>query len=301
MKTRALLGLCVSVGLLALPVGASSAAAAQPKLPGFTPRQVDGQAALRHPAVLNDASILSATAKLKTFTASVVDSGKTYKYTIVGKNPAIASTAASTTIKTLIVPLNIIFTGLANWDPTVADNCDTGTSSLVRAQKSPIVNPQPYTWGSAAIGSAQYVDAFQRAQFWTYAKPTGINPNYHVKLQVSTLPTVNVVVPPTKAATHAILCGNKLLGAVEINWLDAYLQTTVIPSLASSGVGANTFPIFLLHNVVEFIGTPATCCALGYHNAYKRTSTSPMQTYGVADYDNSRRVLRPGGCISAGA
>ena len=161
-KARALLGLCVSVGLLALSVGASSAAAVNPRLPGFTPRQLDAQAALRHPAAVSGASARLAAAKLKTFTASVVDNGVTYIYSIVGKNPAIASTAASTTVKTFIVPLNIVF-AVANWNPAVADSCDSGASALVRTQKSPVVMPNSYTWGSAVIGSAQYVDAFQRA------------------------------------------------------------------------------------------------------------------------------------------
>lgn len=270
-------------------MGASSAAAAHPKLPGFTLGHVNPQAILRHPAAVNDASLLTTIPKLKTFTSNVVDNGTTYKYTIVGKNPAIASLTPSTTVTTLIVPLNIIFTGFANWDPTVADTCDAGASSLVRTQKSPIVNNHSYTWGGTVIGSAQYVDAFQRAEFWTYANPAGINPGYHVRLKVSTLPTVDVDVPLTNAGALPISCGNGFLAEVDINWLDNYLRATVIPSLSTAGVAPNTFPIFLVHNVVEYIGTQ--CCALGYHNAYKPSLTSPMQTYAVADYDNSGLVV----------
>jgi hypothetical protein len=276
-----------------VPVGASSAAVDHSTLPRVTLGHVDAQSALRHPSAAGQASALLATVKLKTFTASVVDNAHSYKYTIVGKNPAIATLNPSTTITTFIVPLNIIFTGFGNWDPTVADSCDAGASALVRTQKSPIVNNHAYTWGGTAIGSAQYVDAFQRAQFWAYANPSGINPGYHVKLKVSTLPTVNVDVPLTNAAFISTSCGNDAVGAVEIGWLDGYLQSTVIPALASSGVGPNTFPIFLVHNVIEYIGTTATCCALGYHNAYKPSLTSSMQTYAVADYDNSG-IIVPG-------
>jgi hypothetical protein len=272
-------------------MAASSAAAAHPKLPGFKLGYANAQAALRHPAAVNEASLLTTIPKLKTFTSNVVDSGTTYKYTIVGKNPAIAMLNPSTTVTTLIVPVNIIFSGFFNWDPTVADTCDAGASALVRTQKSPIVNNHAYTWGGTAIGSAQYVDAFQRAEFWKYANPSGINPGYHVKLKVTTLSTVNVDVPLNNAAFISTSCGNGAVGAVEIGWLDGYLQSTVIPALASSGVAPNTFPIFLLHNVIEYIGTTANCCALGYHNAYKPTSTSPMQTYAVADYDNSGVVV----------
>ena len=291
MRARALLGLLVSVGLFALPVGASSAATAYSKSPRVTLGQVDAQSALRHPSVAGQASALLAPVKLKTFTASVVDNAHTYTYTIVGKNPAIAALNPSTTITTFIVPVNIIINGLGNWDPTVADSCDAGLSALGRTQKSPIVNNKAYTWGSTAIGSAQYVDAFQRAQFWAYANPTGINPGYHVKLKVTTLPVVNVTAPT--GAFIPTSCGNGLVGAVEIGWLDGYLQSTLIPALALSGVAPNTFPIFLLHNVIEYIGTTANCCALGYHNAYTPPLSSSMQTYAVADYDNSG-IIAPG-------
>jgi hypothetical protein len=266
-------------------------------LPTVTLGHVDAQSALRHPFAAGAAaySPLIIGPKLKTFTSTVVDNAHTYKYTMVGKNPAIATLNPSTTITTFIVPLNIIFPGFANWDPTVADSCDSGVgaTALVRTQKSPVVNNHAYTWGVTAIGSAQYVDAFQRAEFWTYANPSGINPGYHVKLKVTTLPTVDVTVPATSAAFISTSCGNGAVGAVEIGWLDSYLQSTVIPALASSGVAPNTFPIFLLHNVIEYIGTTANCCALGYHNAYKPSLTSAMQTYAVADYDNSG-IIVPG-------
>jgi hypothetical protein len=42
----------------------------------------------------------------------------------------------------------------------------------------------------------------------------------------------------------------------------------------------------LLHNVVEYVGTPSSCCVLGYHNAYA-PSAGVTQTYSVADYDNA--------------
>jgi hypothetical protein len=186
------------------------------------------------------------------------------------------------------VPLNIVIAGVANWDPTVGDDCDPGVvSALARTQNSPIVKTHSYTWGGAAIGSAQYIDAFQRAQSYLYTKPTGINPGYHVKLTVSTLPTITVNVPLSNAAAFTISCGNGFLGAIEINWLDAYVQGTLIPSLAASGVAPNTFPIFLVHNVVEYIGVPSQCCVLGYHNAYTPPAGGNMQTYSVVDYDNS--------------
>jgi hypothetical protein len=72
---------------------------------------------------------------------------------------------------------------------------------------------------------------------------------------VKTVKAVTINVPNAQAAEGTASCGNGLLGAANINWLDARLQNVVIPSLASQGVGTTTFPIFLLHNFVEYVGT----------------------------------------------
>jgi hypothetical protein len=117
------------------------------------------------------------------------------------------------------------------------------------------------------------------------AKPAGINPRYGITFKVTTLSPVTVNVPDADAATAPDGCGNGLLGATDINWLDPYLQSAVIPSLSSKGVGPGTLPVFLLHNFVDYIGTTTQCCVLGYHNAY--SISGRVQTYGLSMYDNS--------------
>jgi hypothetical protein len=221
------------------------------------------------------------------FTASVKVGTTSYIYVMAGKNPAIKVANASSTIATKLVPVVIKFANGTTWNPATIDSCDAGASPLTRVQKSPIFVSRPWTWGGTAIGTRQVTNAYQRADFWAYAKPTGINPTYGVNLSLATLKPVTIHVPNADAAFATIGCGNRRLGAVEINWLDAYLQKTVIPSLASQGVSPSTLPIFLLHNVVEFIGTTANCCVLGYHNDYT-TSSGGIQTYGLAMYDNSK-------------
>jgi hypothetical protein len=221
------------------------------------------------------------------FTATQKVGTKSFTYTIVGKNPAIKVTNASTTVTADIVPLIMKFSNGDTWDPTKVDSCDAGASALARTQKSPIVVAQAHSFGGTSVGTVQVTNAFQRAEFWTDAQPTGINPSYGVKLAFKTLSPVTINVPAGWGpATAAIGCGNGLLGAVNINKLDPFLQNTVIPSLASQGVGTKTFPIFLLHNFVEYIGNTSQCCVLGYHNTFN--TSAGAQTYGLAMYDNSK-------------
>jgi hypothetical protein len=218
------------------------------------------------------------------YTASVKVGTKNFTYTIVGKNPAIKVANPATTVTAEIVPLVMKFSG-HTWDPTKIDSCDSGASALTRTQNSPIVKSQSWTWGGTSIGAGQVTDAFQRAEFWKFAKPAGINPTFGVTLAFKTLKPVTINVPLAQAATFGIGCGNGLLGAANINWLDPHLQNVVIPSLKSQGVGSTTFPIFVLHNFVEYIGNTSQCCVLGYHNTFN--TSAGAQTYGLAMYDNS--------------
>ena len=226
-----------------------------------------------------------AASHLAQYTATVKVGGTSYSYTIVGKNPASKVKNASTTVKVKLIPLVMKFSNGDTWDPSKTDSCDSGATPLSRVQKSPLVVKQAWTWGATAIGTGQVTDAYQRADFWQYAQPGGVNPTYGVTLSVSTLSPVTVNVPIADAATASIGCGNGLLGATDLNWLDPYLQGTVIPSLASKGVGPSTLPIFVLHNFVEYIGTTSQCCVLGYHNAF--SAAGGIQTYGLGMYDNS--------------
>jgi hypothetical protein len=271
--------------LLALPAALPAAASAGPHVKTIRPGHALYDVGV-HPGITAAqarASELAGTT-VPEYTATQKVGTKNFTYTIVGKNPAIKVTNASTTVNAEIVPLIMKFGG-HTWDPTKVDSCDPGASALARTQNSPIVKTKLTKFGGTSVGTVQVTNAFQRAEFWKYAQPTGINPSFGVKLAFKTLNPVTINVPLADAATGTTGCGNGLLGAAEINWLDNHLQTVVIPSLASQGVGTTTFPIFLLHNFVEYINTTANCCVLGYHNTFN--TSAGAQTYGLAMYDNS--------------
>jgi hypothetical protein len=220
------------------------------------------------------------------YTASVKVGSKSYTYTIAGKNPAIKSSNPASTVNMELVPLVIKFSNGVTWDPTKKDSCDSGASALSRVQNSPIIKSTSFTFGGTKIGTSQVTDAFQRAEFWKYAQPSGINPKFGITLNFKTLNPVTINVPNADAAElTSIPCGNGILGGVEINWLINHLQKTVIPSLKGQGVSTSTVPFFLLHNVVEFVNTTSQCCVIGFHNAFN--VSGGIQTYGLGDYDNS--------------
>jgi hypothetical protein len=288
-RTRALLGGATALGiglLAALPSVLSTPASASSGVPTFKPGHALYDVGVRSDVTRAQAraAALAAT-KFTQYTSHVTVSGTNYTYTIAGKNPAVAHTNAAATIHTELVPLIIKFSNGDTWNPTLTDSCDAGASALTRTQNSPIFKTHAWNFGGTSIGTSQVTGAFQRAEFWKYAQPTGINPTYGIKFANTTEPAVTINVPNADAATATIGCGNGLLGAVNLNWLDPFLQNTVIPSLSSEGVGVTTVPVFLLHNVVEYVGTTSQCCVLGYHNAYN--VAAGVQTYALSMYDNS--------------
>jgi len=281
---RALFCGAAALGVAALSVAAASlpAAASTPAVPTFQPGPGVYDVGV-HTGVSRAQAAASST--FTKFTATVKVGTTSYTYVMAGKNPANKQANPVSTIQAKLIPLIIKFSNGDTWNPNVTDSCDSGANATTRVKSSPIVTNRSWTWGGTAIGTGQVTDAFQRAEFWKYTKPGGINPGYAVNLHWATLAPVTINVPNADAATANISCGNGLLGAVDLNWLDPYIQSTVLPSLASKGVSASTFPVFLLHNVVEYIGTTSQCCVLGYHNAY--STAGGIQTYGLSMYDNS--------------
>jgi len=218
------------------------------------------------------------------FKYSVNDHGTTLSGHIVGQNPRVQLTNPVTTIKTQVIPVVVNVLG-KTFDPRAGDSCDA-TDAMTRTLNSPIFKKQTWKQGGKTIGFGQYVDIAQRAQFWKFTKPTGINPGYHVTLN-PVRPTVVTLNVPTEEGTllASTNCGNGFLGGFELNWFIQQLQTQIFPQLRKFGIATTTFPLFVLYNTAMFINAPGNCCVLGFHNSFM--AGSGQQTYGVAMYDNT--------------
>ena len=227
----------------------------------------------------------AANAALKTYASTVTDLGKTYTYRMVGTNPEVRSaTSNSSTISTVVIPLIVKFSNGDVFSPTMTDSCDPGATPIVRVQKSPLFNSRAWTWGGTSIGTGQYIDAFERAEFWHYVRPIGSNPGYGIQLALSVHPAITVTVPLADSAERSGTgCGIGKLGVVSPSWALSYIKSVLVPLLPSFGISPRDFPIFLTHNVV--VGTPTSCCVLGIHSAL--STPQGLQTFAFADYENS--------------
>ncbi len=208
-----------------------------------------------------------------------------FTYQMVGLSPYSASSNTTVSVTVPVIPLNFTFADGSIFNASAADSCSpTGSASTLTAA-SPIFQNFSYSPGGVNVGNTQYLDFFQRANFWQYTSPSGINPNYHILLTPASYAPVNINVPSGhgKVATGGF-CGGKI-GEVDINWFDSYLQTTVFPQLASSGMTPSNFPLFVMYNTVLY---DTSCCILGYHfGFYSSQFGNALQTYAVAEFDST--------------
>ena len=223
------------------------------------------------PGHLHPDIVAPSSATLPSWNGSFSYGGTNYTYNMVGTAP---STNTSTTITTYIIPVKIVITNRSGskttFDPShVLSN---GNSVTTNTLDSPIFESSTtYTQGGVDVGTTQYIDAFQRANFWGTVKT---HTNYHLLLGTTVLPEQTLSPSRTYGKTGSPF--GFTAGEVDINWFDAQL-----PGLMSKlGIQPNTFPIFLTYDV--YLTQGGGCCIGGYHSS--EGSVSNPQSYAEATY-----------------
>lgn len=209
-------------------------------------------------------------ANIPLWSSSFVSGGTTYNYTMVGANPTTSN--VTTKIPIVLIPVSFKF-GTTVISPAV-NACGDTMSALNRVKKSPLLNNFNFVAGTTNVGNTQYIDAFQRANFWQSVG--SVTPKYHTLLSpVSTKPLQTIVVPAASGGILGTFCGTQPVGGADINFVDAQLQSL----LTKLKVPSTSFPLFVSYDVFETQG--GGCCILGYHS-----STAGNQTYAIATYND---------------
>jgi hypothetical protein len=269
MKFASVVLLSVSAAaLLATPLAAqpSSANGARPMFTYLPPH-----ASARHKAPLSPA------AQLTQWNGSFTDlTGHHVTYTMAGTDPSINN--APTTIPVVIVPIKMVYgsnNGNMTFDPN-AHTVSNGNTVTANTIASPLFKTGvDFVQGGVDLGNTQYVDAYQRGNFWSSVHT---NTNYHVLLGSPTVlaeQTISVSRFQGKVMTNPF--GRTKVGTMGINAFDVQLQN--IMARNASTINPGVLPIFLTYNI--FL-TSGGCCIGGYHSA---TASQPSgQTYSYASY-----------------
>jgi hypothetical protein len=208
-----------------------------------------------------------------------------YSGVVVGRSPFFHG-SRTTNIPTFIVPVKIKTSDGHVFDPSAADaTCLSSKVPLTVYQNSPLFQPVAFTMNGVGVGTTQYSDGFERAEFWQNVSVTGNR--FHTKLSpITTLAEQTLTLTSGQGGDFSSgACGN--LGIMDFSTFDSFVQNTIVPLVTSHGGGPTSFPIILLYNVVMadpyVVGTSDNCCILGYHNVF----SNPVQSYGVMDFDST--------------
>ena len=268
---KRILPVLLVVGLMAL-----SALAQDAKVVG----QKIGQPKIGQPNIRRDAprprrfsveDVQASGTGLPTWTGSFTHGGTTYKYVMVGTDPAKGS--INTVVPVYIVPLKLTFADSGTVFDATAPMIGLPQSVVQAVQASPIFQDAPFKAGTVNVGNTQYIDAFQRANFW--ASVGTVSPNYHVILgQPVVLPAQVYKVPAASGQTIPGPFPNVKRGILNQNYIDSKITAPVFKKFPQITPGA--FTIFLTYNV--FPGGN-----YGYHDVF---GSSPLtgKTYTYVSY-----------------
>jgi len=215
--------------------------------------------------------VIAPPASLQSWNGSFTYGSTNYSYNMVGAAPSTNTTA---TVTTYIIPVKIVITARngskTTYDPShVLSNGNTVTTNTLT---SPIFDSTTtYTQGGVNVGTTQYIDAFQRANFWGTVQT---KTNSHLLLSATVLAEQTLSPSRTYGKTGSVF--GFTAAEVDINWFDSQ-----IPGLISKlGIAPNQFPIFLLYDT--YLTQGGGCCIGGYHSS--EGSVSNPQSYAEATY-----------------
>lgn len=216
------------------------------------------------------ATIAPPATALTTFNGSFSSGGHSYPYTMVGTAPA---TGTSTTIPVFIIPVKLTFTtstGTTIFSPQ--HKLTNGQTVIQNVTTSPLfVSGIDFVQGGTDLGTTQYIDAYQRGNFWNQVKN---HTGYHVLLGTPKVEPLQSLTVPTADGRVGTEFGVRV-GLADINWFD----TKITAMITALGIPNTALPIFVTYDTYL---TSGGCCIGGYHNAIG--SVSAPQTYAHFTY-----------------
>jgi hypothetical protein len=208
---------------------------------------------------------------LTTWNGSFVYRSHTYNYNMVGTAP---STGTSTTFQVYLIPVALKYVnsqGTTTFSPAhVLTNGQTVTQNTV---SSPIFQSGiDFTSGGIDLGNTQYIDAYQRGNFWGQVSSA---PGYHILLSQPKVGPVQTFTVPAADGSIATEFGVKV-GLADINWFDQKIEGII---KAVKQIQPTALPIFVTYDVYL---TSGGCCIGGYHSSFG--SAAAPQAYAHFTY-----------------
>ena len=216
--------------------------------------------------------------ELPTWSGSFTDfANQRVKYTMVGGNPA---KNAVTIVPVYIIPVRMVYgaeNGNTALDPAT-HIVGNGLTVIQNVKASPLFDPTTdYSLGGTDVGRTEYIDAYQRANFWRIVSK---NNNYHVMLgEPLELPELEISVANDQGSYGKQF--GKFIGTMD---QAAFDQQIVAYAQKQTVLTGKALAIFVSFDV--YLTIPHTDEAIGgYHSAYVISGIIPeAATYAYATY-----------------
>lgn len=228
--------------------------------------------------------------------------GVEYTGYIVGTSP-FSRGGRTTTVPVILVPFIVQFTNTTTgftttFDPSTAPDsgCTAGETAMSLVENSPIFQSLPWNLNGVDVGVTQYIDAFQRANFWQIVQTTG--DDWHTLLAytvsdprtlplsyASASPAAEVRVGVASSCTNPTGSGSTNAAGYQ-GFVDfSVLQGAMTGYILSHNITADRLPVFILYNV-SYSQNGAFYLG-GYHCSevpYPQSLSSAGQTFIMADF-----------------
>jgi hypothetical protein len=221
------------------------------------------------------------TPQLPQWNGSFTDrTGKQVTFTMLGGDPA---KTAATHVSVLLVPVIAVYgadNGNKTFDPRKHKEDENGQTVIQNVANSPLFTSNiDYIQGGTDLGTTQFLDAFQRGNFWKSVKR---NSGYHLLYDVTVGNAMKILVAKGEGAIIQNPYGAGKVGTFDWSLFDQDVQSFI----ASQGAMINpgVLPLFVSWNV--FLAEGGECCIGGYHTA---TSGPPGgQAYAFGAYIDAK-------------
>jgi len=202
---------------------------------------------------------------------------KKITYTMIGSDPT--ATNVTTNLTVLIIPIKMIY-GQSNGNMTFDPNKDQSVNKKTVTKDiaaSPLFKSEvDFVEDKTDLGGGktQYIDAFQRGNFWSTVGTT--NTAYHVLFSKPKIEKeVSITVTSGQGSVEPNPFGTNKIGTYGFGAMDTQLKSFM---KANSDVNPGVLPFFITDNI--FL-TSGGCCIGGYHDALGAQPGAQTYSYGT--------------------